>query len=236
LIPRYSFTVLYASSNCKKCQKTCISLRQSWVCAVQEDGILDRSRDSHVHCIGQFRGPSHPIPSHVPMFPSPPPNLHDAPSKCLTSCRRGAVRYSTDGLRSKAPRLMYELTPPFRERKKSKQANTQSISSPISDCNAGRLPRSRAIAAHCHCSSLVHVSSVPEGDRRRSRSSHAPGPNYCTGFLRDLHLMRDTSSPAHPLHPLHPLTHSLTLSLTVTQRLFRRAPPPSPHAVRSRVA
>jgi hypothetical protein len=78
LIPRYSFTVLYASSNCKKCQKTCISLRQSWVCAVQEDGILDRSRDSHVHCIGQFRGPSHPIPSHVPMFPCshlPPPQF-----------------------------------------------------------------------------------------------------------------------------------------------------------------
>jgi uncharacterized protein YodC (DUF2158 family) len=65
LIPKYSFTVLYSVCiiELQKVPATCILLRQSWVCTAQEDGILDRSQDSHVHCIGQFRGPSHPIPS-----------------------------------------------------------------------------------------------------------------------------------------------------------------------------
>jgi hypothetical protein len=63
LIPRYSFTVLRMHHRIAKSASNRILLRQSWVCAAQEDGILDRSQDSHVHCIGQFRGPSHPIPS-----------------------------------------------------------------------------------------------------------------------------------------------------------------------------
>ena len=131
----------------------CILLRQSWVCAAQEDGILDRAGfPCPLHRAISRPIPSHPIPSH-PI----PPDLHDAPSKCLTSCRRGAVWYGA-GSGAKLRRGLDLLTvkvrgvedsgwtallrvscssPLSRTKQASKQASKQtlkSIPSPISDC------------------------------------------------------------------------------------------------------
>ena len=49
--------------NCQSLLKTCIAAPA--LVGVRADGILDRSQDSHLRCIGHFHGPS---------------NLYDAPS------------------------------------------------------------------------------------------------------------------------------------------------------------
>lgn len=119
-------------------------------------------------------------------------------------------------------RLAPHLAPPFENqtnKQASKQTLNQSVSSPISDCNAGRLPRSRVIAATAtaaHSSTFQPLQKATGAD---------PGGPTLLGPITVPHRV-PAGSPSDARHLLtRARSPTPTLSLTVTQRLFRSRPP-----------
>jgi hypothetical protein len=132
-----------------------------------------------------------------------------------------------------APHLMYlsyQLAPPFENqasKQASKQTLIQSVSSPISDCNAGRLPRSRVIAA---TATAAHSSTFQPFQKATGADPDGPtllGPitvpyRVPAGSPSDArHLLTRARSPtlshchstplSQPPHAVRSLTWSMTL-------------------------
>ena len=116
-------------------------------------------------------------------------------------------------------RTRITVAPPFQEPNKqaSKQTLNQSVSSPISDCNAGRLPRSRVTAA-----TAAHSSTFQPF--QKATGADPDGPTLLGPITVPYRVPAGSPSDAR-----HPLTRARspsppTLSLTVTQRLFCSPP------------